>query len=52
MAEAAAPVQLGLTLSPLDGSLQPFTEEALEVGRGQKQQQQDGGGGHGWEWTG
>lgn len=55
MAEAAAPVQLGLTLSPLDGTLQPFTEEALEqVGRGKKQQQQDGGGtgGHGWEWTG
>lgn len=45
MAEAAAPVQLGLTLSPLDGTLQPFTEEALEVGRGKKQQQQDGGGG-------
>lgn len=45
MAEAAAPVQLGLALSPLDGTLQAFTEEALEqVGRGKKQQQQDGGG--------
>lgn len=53
MAKTAAPVQFGLTLSPLDGTLQPFTEEALEqVGGGRKQQQQqgqtDGGrGGHG-----
>lgn len=52
MAKTAAPVQFGLTLSPLDGTLQPFTEEALEqeVGGGRKQQQgqTDGGkGGHG-----
>lgn len=51
MAKTAAPVQFGLTLCPLDGTLQPFTEEALEPvggGRKQRQGQTDGGkGGHG-----
>lgn len=30
MAETAGSVQFGLTLGPLDGALQPSTEEALE----------------------
>lgn len=32
MTETAGSVQLGLTLGPLDGALQPSTEEALEEG--------------------
>lgn len=32
MTETAASVQLGLTFGPLDGALQPSTEEALEDG--------------------
>ena len=30
MTEAAGAVQFGLTFSPLDGALQPSTEETLE----------------------
>lgn len=46
MAKAAASVQFGLTLSPLDGTLQPLAEKALEqVSGGGKQQRgrADGG---------
>lgn len=48
MAKTAAAVQFGLTLSPLDGTLQPFTEEALEqIGGGRMQQQGQADGGKG-----
>lgn len=49
MAETAGSVQFGLTLSPLDRTLQPSTEETLErleVGE-QHQGPTDGGGGGG-----
>lgn len=46
MAETAGSVQFGLTLSPLDGALQPSTEETL--GRVEEENnnkgQTDGGG--------
>lgn len=33
MAETAGSVQFGLTLGPLDGALQPSTEETLSEGK-------------------
>lgn len=43
MTETAGSVQLGLTLGPLDGALQPSTEEALEEDDEEEQEEDEGG---------
>lgn len=43
MTETAGSVQFGLTLGPLDGALQPSTEEALREGgrRGRNDEEEE-----------